>query len=193
MTRRVLQIFSLLGLSASLIYGIYLWKAGVLTSYESLHKYVAGHGSWSALFFLAFQAVQVIIPILPGSLGCLVGILAFGVWKGLLFNYVGIVVGSLGAFAFSRYYGRPLLYRFFSSTQIENYDRWMEKKGRFVHWLAILIFLPLAPDDYLCFLAGTTTISWRSFITIILLGKPFSIVVYSLGLMTLFTHLIPWN
>jgi uncharacterized membrane protein YdjX (TVP38/TMEM64 family) len=76
---------------------------------------------------------------------------------------------------------------------IEKYDRWMEKKGRFARWLAVLIFFPVAPDDYLCFLAGTTTISWRSFTTIIVLGKPFSIALYSLGLTTLFTHLIPWN
>ncbi len=193
MTRRILQVLSLLGLVASLIYGIYLWKTGVLTSLDSLHTYVSGYGSWSMLFFLAFQAIQVILPILPGGLGCLVGVLAFGVMKGFVFNYVGIVVGSLGAFALSRYYGRPLLYRFFSTSMVEKYDRWMEKKGRFVRWLAILIFMPVAPDDYLCFLAGTTTISWRSFTTIIVLGKPFSIALYSLGLTTLFTHLISWN
>ncbi|HAF85211.1 MAG TPA: hypothetical protein DCG32_02335 [Sphaerochaeta sp.] len=193
MTRKILNIFSILGLLGCLAYGIFLWKAGVLTSLDSLHRYVAGYGSWSALFFLAFQAVQVILPVLPGSLGCLVGVLAFGVLKGFIFNYVGIVIGSLGAFALSRLYGRPLLFRIFSSSMIEKYDRWMEKKGRFVHWLAILIFLPVAPDDYLCFLAGTTTISWRNFATIIVLGKPFSIALYSLGLTTLFTHLIPWS
>ncbi len=193
MTRKILQIFSMLGLLGILLYGIFLLKTGVLTSLDSLHRYVAGYGNWSALFFLVFQAVQVILPILPGSLGCLVGVLAFGVLKGFVFNYVGIVVGSLGAFALSRLYGRPLLYRFFSSSMIEKYDRWMEKKGRFVRWLAILIFMPVAPDDYLCFLAGTTTISWRDFTTIIILGKPFSIALYSLGLAKIFTYLIPWS
>jgi uncharacterized membrane protein YdjX (TVP38/TMEM64 family) len=193
MTKKIINILSIIGLAASMGYGIYLWKSGVLTSLSSLHTYVAGYGSWSALFFLAFQAIQVVLPVLPGGLGCLVGVLAFGVWKGFVFNYIGIVVGSLAAFALSRYYGRPLLYRFFNTSLIEKYDRWMEKKGRFARWLAVLIFFPVAPDDYLCFLAGTTTISWRSFTTIIVLGKPFSIALYSLGLTTLFTHLIPWN
>lgn len=193
MTRKIINILSIIGLVASAGYGIYLWKTGVLTSLDSLHTYVTGYGSWSAFFFLAFQAIQVVLPILPGGLGCLVGVLAFGALKGFIFNYVGIVTGSLTAFALSRYYGRPLLYRFFSVPLIQKYDQWMEKKGRFAHWLAFLIFFPVAPDDYLCFLAGTTTISWRSFTSIIVLGKPFSIALYSLGLTTLFTHLIPWN
>lgn len=193
MTRKIINFISLTGLATSLVYGIYLWEKGVFASLDTFHTYVVGFGSWSAFFFLVFQAVQVVLPILPGGLGCLVGVLAFGVWKGFVFNYVGIVVGSLVAFAISRYYGRPLLYRLFSTSMIEKYDRWIEKKGQFSRWLAVLIFFPVAPDDYLCFLAGATSISWRSFTTIIVLGKPFSIALYSLGLTTLFTHLIPWN
>ena len=46
----------------------------------------------------------------------------------------------------------------------------------------LLIFIPVAPDDYLCFLAGTTEISWRLYTAIILLCKPFAIALYSLGL-----------
>lgn len=193
MTKKIINILTIVGLLASVGYGIYVWKIGVLTSLDSLRTYIAGFGAWSALLFVAFQAIQVVLPILPGGLGCLVGVLAFGVWKGLVYNYVGIIAGSLAAFALSRYYGRPLLYRFFSTPLIQKYDQWMQKKGRFTRWLSILIFFPVAPDDYLCFLAGTTTISWRSFTTIIVLGKPFSIALYSLGLTTLFTHLIPWT
>lgn len=193
MTRKAMQVATIVGLVGLTLYGLSLWKAGVLTSLDSLHKYIAGYGSLSGVFFLVFQAVQVVLPILPGGLGCLVGVLAFGAMKGFVFNYVGIVIGSLAAFALSRTYGRPLLYRMFSTGTIEKYDQWMEKKGRFARWLAILIFMPVAPDDYLCFLAGTTTMSWRTFSTIILLGKPFSIALYSLGLATIFTHFIPWK
>ena len=44
------------------------------------------------------------------------------------------------------------------------------------------IFLPVAPDDFLCYLAGTTDMTWRRYTAIILLGKPFAISLYSLGL-----------
>ena len=86
------------------------------------------------------------------------------------------------AFAIARSCGRPLLYRMFPASLIEKYDRWSEEKGRFARWFALLIFLPVAPDDYLCFLAGTTGISWQKYTAIILLCKPFSIALYSLWL-----------
>ena len=40
----------------------------------------------------------------------------------------------------------------------------------------------MAPDDFLCWLAGTTDMTFRRFTAIILLGKPASIALYSLGL-----------
>ncbi|MGC4018276.1 MAG: TVP38/TMEM64 family protein, partial [Muricomes sp.] len=48
---------------------------------------------------------------------------------------------------------------------------------------------PIAPDDFLCYLAGTTAMTWKQFGCVILLGKPFSIALYSLGLFTLFQKL----
>jgi len=193
MKRKLLHAVTLLSITGFLLYGIFLWKNGVLASLDSLQSYMAGYGAWAGFAFLVFQAVQVVLPLLPGGLGCLLGVLAFGSVKGFIFNYAGIVIGSLIAFYLARQYGRPLLHRLFSPSTIDKYDAWMEKKGRFSRWLAILIFFPVAPDDYLCFLAGTTTMSWKRFTTIILMGKPFSIALYSLGLSTLFAHVIHWN
>ena len=50
----------------------------------------------------------------------------------------------------------------------------------------------MAPDDFLCYLAGTTSMTWRRFTTIILLGKPLSIALYSLGLTVLFQQITGW-
>ena len=53
------------------------------------------------------------------------------------------------------------------------------------------IFLPIAPDDFLCYLAGTTTMTWKRYTAIILLGKPFNIALYSMGLVALWKVLFP--
>ena len=50
----------------------------------------------------------------------------------------------------------------------------------------------MAPDDFLCYLAGTTSMTWRRFTAIILLGKPLSIALYSLGLTVLFQQITGW-
>ena len=128
--------------------------------------------------------------ILPGGLGCLAGVILFGVWKGFWYNYIGICAGSMAAFAIARACGRPLLESVFPAKMIEKYDRWMGSGSRFAKWFAFLIFIPVAPDDYLCFLAGTTRIGWRLYAAIILLCKPASIALYSLGLTVVAQNLL---
>ncbi len=178
------------GLAACFALGVWFWRRGLLGSQEALRTFVGRFGAGAALVFILFQAVQVVVPILPGGLGCLAGVVLFGPWYGFLFNYVGICAGSLTAFAIARSCGRPLLYRLFPRRLIDRYDGWTQEKARFARWLAFLIFIPVAPDDYLCFLAGTTTLSWRRYAAIILFCKPFSIALYSMGLTVVFRRLL---
>ena len=184
------QWVSAAGLAACLWMSVWLWQKGLLSSEQALRDFLGPLGPAAALAFVAFQAVQVVVPILPGGLGCLAGVVLFGPWQGFLWNYLGICAGSFAAFAIARNCGRPLLYRMFPEELIRRYDKWSGEKGRFTRWFALLIFLPVAPDDYLCFLAGTTRMSWRSYIAIILLCKPFAIAAYSLGLTVLLRQVL---
>ena len=56
--------------------------------------------------------------------------------------------------------------------------------------VALAIFLPMAPDDFLCYLAGTTEMKLSVFCLILMLGKPASIALYSLGLEYAFHNLL---
>ena len=194
MTRSVektaLQVVSFTGFALCLLVALWGWQTGVLTSQERLRAFVASCGIAGALLFTAFQAVQVVVPILPGGLGCLVGVLLFGPVWGFAYNYVGICIGSLMAFAVARNCGKPLLGLLFSEKTIQRYSHWTEEKGRFARLFALAIFLPVAPDDFLCYLAGTTEMSWGRYIAIILLCKPFAIALYSLGLTLVWNALV---
>ena len=180
--KRALQIVSLAGFFICAAAAVWGWRTGVLTSQEKLQELLAKWGPAGALLFTVFQAVQVVVPVLPGGLGCLVGVILFGPVWGFAYNYTGICVGSLLTFAVSRSCGRPLLHLLFSERTIAKYDRWTTERDRFARLFALAIFLPVAPDDFLCYLAGTTDMSWRRYTAVILLGKPFAIALYSLGL-----------
>ena len=78
--------------------------------------------------------------------------------------------------------------RHVSAANYEKYAHWTQKKG-FLWFLILTIFLPLAPDDLICFLAGLTAISWKKFCVIILLLKPWCLLIYSL----FFANLIQWD
>ena len=180
--RTVLQAVSLTGFLLCVLTAFWGWRTGLLTSQERLQALVDSCGGAGVLLFTVFQAVQVVVPILPGGLGCLAWVLLFGPVKGFVYNYVGICAGSLLAFAVARSCGKPLLPLLFSEKTIRRYSRWTEEKDRFARLFALAIFLPVAPDDFLCYLAGTTEMSWRRYTAIILLCKPFAIALYSLGL-----------
>ena len=180
--RTVLQAVSAGGFLLCVAVALWGWQSGVLTSQERLEALVASLGIAGALLFTVFQAVQVVVPVLPGGLGCLVGVILFGPVWGFVYNYVGICAGSLMAFAVARNCGKPLLSLLFSERTIRKYSRWAEERDRFARLFALAIFLPVAPDDFLCYLAGTTDMTWRRYTAIILLGKPFAIALYSLGL-----------
>lgn len=190
MPMKWMQAASVLGLAACVALGIWFWQQGLLSSQQALRSFVDGFGPAGPAVFVVFQAVQVVVPILPGGLGCLAGVVLFGPWMGFVYNYTGICIGSLMAFAIARSCGRPLLYRMFSQSLIDKYDRWTTEGGRFTRWLAFLIFIPVAPDDYLCFLAGTTTMRFRVFAAIIFLCKPAAIAAYSLGLTLVFQRVL---
>ena len=101
-----------------------------------------------------------------------------------------MVLMERAAFAVARNCGKPLLTMLFSEKTIAKYSRWAEERNRFARLFALAIFLPVAPDDFLCYLAGTTEMSWRQYTAIILLGKPFAIALYSLGLTVVWQHLV---
>lgn len=194
MTRSVektaLQAVSFTGFALCLLVALWGWQTGVLTSQERLQALVARCGMAGALLFTVFQAVQVVVPILPGGLGCLAGVLLFGPVWGFVYNYMGICIGSLMAFAVARNCGKPLLGLLFSEKTIQRYSHWTEEKGRFARLFALAIFLPVAPDDFLCYLAGTTEMNWGRYTAIILLCKPFAIALYSLGLTLVWNALV---
>ena len=183
MIKKINQAASILGLVLCAVLAYGFWKAGLFDSKEALTSCISRFGWAGPAVFITFQAVQVVIPILPGGLGCLAGVILFGAWK-------GFCAGSLAAFAIARACGRPLLESAFPAKVIEKYDRWMGSGSRFAKWFAFLIFIPVAPDDYLCFLAGTTRIGWRLYAAIILLCKPASIALYSLGLTVVAQNLL---
>lgn len=165
---------------------VYLWRMGIFSSQEKLKAFIAGFGLIGGLVFVFIQIVQVIVPIIPGGISCLAGVILFGAGMGFVYNYVGICIGSIIVFLIAKAYGRPLLEKMFEHKLIEKYERWTQTKNRFAKLFALAIFLPVAPDDFLCYLAGTTNMSLKTFTAIILLGKPCSIAAYSLGLTQIF-------
>ncbi|MCI8401093.1 MAG: TVP38/TMEM64 family protein [Lachnospiraceae bacterium] len=181
----VMNISTVLGLAVMGWFAWYCYRQGIFQSQDALEGFLHGFGFWAPVIFTLVQGIQVVLPILPGAIGCLAGVLVFGPVWGFIYNYIGICVGSLCAFLLARRFGAPFVRSISNPKTYEKYIGWLEKGNRFDRFFALAIFLPVAPDDFLCYLAGLTRMSFKKMTLIILLGKPASIALYSLGLYTI--------
>ncbi len=160
----------------------------IFASPEALQEYLLQFGMIAPLIFMIIQITQVVFPIIPGGLTCIAGVLCFGPLWGFVYNYISIGIGSCINFLLIRKFGKPLLIRLSSPKLYEKYVGWLDKGKHFDRLFAIAIFLPVAPDDFLCMLAGLTKMTFKKFAAIIALCKPCSIFLYSVGLSTLLTE-----
>ena len=172
-------IIGFLAIGAFVAYGFSL---GIFASSNAFSAYILSLGVVAPLVFTLIQAVQVIIPILPGSIGCVAGVFAFGPILGLLYSYIGISLGSICVFLISKKYGLAVVKKLVSPKKIEKYLDWLGKGKKFDTFFTLAILFPLAPDDILCYVAGMTKMKLKKFSLIIFLCKPPAIALYSLAL-----------
>lgn len=187
---RLVHVSTCIGL---LLIGIFLfwgYKNGLFQSTETFKNFINSFGIWAPLIFLLIQIIQVVVPILPGAVGCVAGIIIFGPWMGFVYNYAGICIGSIIVFLLSKKYGRRFVRGAIGEKSFDKYIGWVDRGKKFDIMFACAIFFPLAPDDLLCYIAGLTKMKLMKFTTIILLGKPMSIAIYSMGLTEIGKYLI---
>jgi uncharacterized membrane protein YdjX (TVP38/TMEM64 family) len=185
------KLSPLLGLGASI--GLVVWglNTGVLSSLENLQAFIDSLGAWGPIVFALASTASVVFPIVPAGLLVIAAPVLFGPVLGTALSYVSVCAGSFLNFAIARHVGLGLIERIFSEKTVEKYLGW-SRSPRFTGLFAAAIALPVAPDDLLCYLAGTTKMSWRTYATVILACKPWALIAYGLGISALVTHFLPW-
>lgn len=185
------QLSPLLGLGLSIALVWWGLDTGVLRSLDSLQAFIVSLGGWGPAAFMLASAASVVFPIVPAGLLVIAGPVLFGPIEGTLYNYLAVCAGSFLNFAIARHVGLSLIERIFSPKTLEKFLGWTRGDG-FARAFAIAITLPVAPDDLLCYIAGTTRMRWRTYIAIILLCKPWALIAYGLGISALIMRFLPW-
>ena len=162
---------------------------GIITkmnSIQGLRDYIAQFGNMAVFLFILFCFLQVVILPVPGSIAVAAGVALFGPLKCAIYSFIGIVIGSIVAFAIGRWIGYKAVKWIVGQ---ETLDKWLQKlKGKDYLILSIMFLLPMFPDDVLCFVAGLSSMTWLYFLIMITLTRALSSVAtaYSIGL-------IPFN
>ena len=180
-SRKLINFISIIGLGLSIALTIYFINLGVFKDLNALRGLVGDSIILGPIIFVFIQILQVVIPIIPGGISTAAGVLIFGPYAGFIYNYIGICIGSIIIFLLGRRYGKPFILSMISDKTYNKYIGWLDNQNRFEKLFALAIFLPVAPDDALCLMAGLTNMSVKRYTLIILIAKPLSIFLYSMA------------
>lgn len=181
-TKRIFQVTTILGTLFLIGLIFYFLSQGYFTDSTKLQALLNQTGIFAPLLFILLQIFQVIIPIIPGGASSALGIVAFGPIWGFVYNYAGLVIGSILAFLLVKRYGKTFILKVCDQKTYDKYIGWLDKGKKFDRFFAAAIFFPCAPDDILCMIAGLSSMTLKKFSMIIILGKPLALIAYSFGL-----------
>lgn len=157
--------------------GLFLYHTGFFesaSSVEGLRAYIARFAPYSHLWLFVVQFLSVVLAPIPSNITSVAGGLLFGTWPAFFLTYAAVAAGSLLVFALARGLGRDFTDRLVSRKLSEKYQAVLETKAPIFLTLAFLF--PFFPDDILCILAGLTRISWKHFLVIVLLTRPWGLL-----------------
>lgn len=178
-SKLILNILTIIGIVAVIFFIYFAVKERWFLDNEILLTKIKSFGLLAPLCFILIQIVQVVLPVIPGGASCLVGVMAFGAVGGFIYNYVGLVLGSICSFLLSRKFGMSIINKLFKEKDIKKaLDKINNSKYDLIFFLIIL--LPGLPDDLFCYISGITKMSLKKFTLIILIGKPVTLLVYSI-------------
>ena len=116
-----MNIASILGAIATVVFIVWAWQKGLFTSEETLSAYMLQAGIWGPPIFIFLQILQTVVPIIPGALTSIAGVYIYGNIIGNVYNYIGIIIGSIIAFYLARQYGQQFVKSMVSENTYNRY------------------------------------------------------------------------
>ena len=171
--KRILALAAFPLLIAALLVPLVLWREaiwGLFTSAQRLREWVNGWGIWAPLVFVAIQAIQVIVFVIPGEFPQIAGGWLFGAWKGSLLSIAGILAGSAASFFLARLLGTPFVDALFPREQVRRIRALLGSRGARIAFF-LLFLIPGIPKDILCYVAGISPMSFPFFAAASTLGR----------------------
>ena len=152
--------------------GVFLWRSGffaALSSQQALQDYISQFAPYSHLCFFLLQFLSVVLAPIPSNLSA--------AWPSFFLTIAAVLSASLLVFLLARALGQSFADRLVSRAISDKYLSIVRAKTD--TFLILAFLLPFFPDDLLCILAGLTAISTPRFLVIVVLTRPWGLLVAS--------------
>ena len=172
MKRKIFR--TLLIVSVSVLAGIAIWPNAVklmtvLRDTQSVTALLRNSGPWGWLILILLLILQAFLAFVPGQGLMLASGYIYGFWQGLLLTWFGLTLGGQISFWLARRYGRPFASRFVSKKVLARWDGIAARQG--MGFYIVSLFIPIFPNDAMCFVAGLGEISFYRFLVANMIGR----------------------
>ncbi len=137
---------------------------------QQFREYLLSFGPWSAVVFMLFQVIQVVIAVIPGEPVQLAGGYIFGTFLGTVYSTIGITTGYIIVFFAVKLFGYPLVERFVPEKEFEKFSI-LINSPKLEATIFLLFLIPGIPKDILVYVAGLTPINPIVFFIIITIAR----------------------
>jgi uncharacterized membrane protein YdjX (TVP38/TMEM64 family) len=137
---------------------------------QKFRAYLKTFGPWSAVAFMFFQILQVVIAVIPGEPIQIAGGYIFGTFWGTVYSTLGITIGYVMVFYAVKLLGLPLVKRLVPEKEFEKFSVLMNSPKLEVT-VFLLFLIPGIPKDILVYIAGLTPIKAGVFFIIITVAR----------------------
>ncbi|WP_343827008.1 TVP38/TMEM64 family protein [Clostridium subterminale] len=150
-------------------------------SLDKFRNYIISLGSFGSVVFIFFQVLQTIIAPIPGEVIQIAGGYIYGVTFGVIYSTLGLLLGAIIAFYFTRLIGTPFIKKLINKKNSQWMADIMDSK-KFSAILFIIFLVPGLPKDFLIYVAGLTPINPLKFFGILLISRfPWLLASVSIG------------
>lgn len=133
---------------------------------ETARTELPKYGALAPIVYILLYAAQIVIAPIPGAALAYAAGFVFGPIAAL-YSITGILIGSAFGFLLARRFGMPLIEKLAPASWLERWRNLAAVNSSFTWFL-----LMLAPTaDIFYFIAGLTTLTFRRFMLIVLLGR----------------------
>ena len=172
MKRKTFQILLLTSIAIGIVTAFWPQVANLFTllgDSQLVTTLLRKSGPWGWLILILLLILQAFLAFIPGQGLMLASGYIYGFWQGLLLTWFGLTLGGQISFWLARRYGRPFASRFVSKKILTRWNSIAARQG--VGFYIISLFLPIFPNDAMCFVAGLGEISFRRFLMANMIGR----------------------
>ena len=138
-------------------------------NHDALVALLRNTGMWGWLALIVLLILQAFLAFIPGQGLMLASGYIYGFWLGCFLTWFGLTLGGQLSFWLARRYGRAFAGRFVSPKVLSRWDEITKHQG--MSFYIVTLFIPIFPNDAMCFVAGLGDISFRRFLVANMIGR----------------------